>query len=172
MHHALHDVKADAPPRYLGDLLLGRETGKEQEVEQLGLAQPAGHWRGGEPFFHNLGSKPLKVDPPSVVAEHDLEHPRAVAGFQPDRARRVLAHGFALIGSFQPMIERIADQMIERRFETVQNVAIDPGRLTHHLELRLLAKLTSHIADQARKAADAVGQGPHSAGEHLVMQPA
>ena len=125
-----------------------------------------------EPLLHDLGSKPLQVDAPAVVAQHDLQHPRAMAGFQPDGARRVLTRGPALLGRFQPMVQRIADQVIERRFEPVEDVAIDPGRLTHHLELRLLAKLPSDVADQAREAADAVGQGPHPAGEYLVVQPA
>ncbi len=38
--------------------------------------------------------------------------------------------------------------------------------------LRLLAKLTSQVTDQARKPAYAIGQRPHPAGQHFMMQSA
>src|SRR5208337_1724880 len=66
----------------------------------------------------------------------------------------------------------VADQMIERGLQTVQDVAIDARGLAHDLELHFLAKLARDVADQARKTADPIGQGTHPACQHFVVQPA
>ena len=60
---------------------------------------------GGQPLLDDLGAEPLQVDAPAVVAEDDLEHPRAVAGLQPDGPRRVLARGSALLGRLEPVVQ-------------------------------------------------------------------
>ena len=70
------------------------------------------------------------------------------------------------------MVQRVANQMIERCFETVEDVAVDAGGLADDLESGLLAKLSGQVANQPWKAADSVGQRPHPAGQNLVMQPA
>ena len=172
MHHVLHDVEPDAAAGDLGDLLLGREAGQEEEVEQLGLAEPTGHRGGGQPALDDLGAEPLEVDAAAVVGEDDLEHPRAVAGLQADGRHRRLAGGAALVGRLDAVVQGIADQVVERRLEPVEDVAIDAGGLAVDLESRLLAQLPGHVADQPREAADAVGQRTHPAGQHLVVQPA
>ncbi len=141
LDHALHHVEANAPARDLGHLLLGREAGQEQKIEQLGLAQSADDRGGRQPLLDDLGAQPVQVDSPAVVAEDDLEHPRAVASLQPDCPRRVLAGRATLLGHLEPVIQGVADQMIERGLQTVQDVAIDARGLAHDLELHLLAKL-------------------------------
>ena len=70
------------------------------------------------------------------------------------------------------MIQSIANEMIERCFETVENVAVDAGGLTHNLESGLLAKLSGQVADQPWKATDSISQRSHPAGQNLVVQPA
>ncbi len=172
VHHALHDVEADAAAGDLRDLLLGREAGQEEEIEQLGLAEPSGHRGGGQPALDDLGAEPFEVDAAAVVAEDDLEHPRAVAGLQADRRHRRLAGGAAILGRLDAVVQGVADQVVERRLEPVEDVAVDAGGLAVDLEPRLLAQLAGQVADQAREAADAVGQRPHPAGQHLVVQPA
>ena len=69
LHHALNHVEPDAAAGDLGDLFLGREPGQEQEVEQLGLAEPGGHRRGGQPTLDDLGPQPLQVDAAAIVAQ-------------------------------------------------------------------------------------------------------
>ena len=78
--HRLHHVEPDATPGDLGHRLLRREAGEEEEFEELGLGHRRGHRRGGEPPLDDLGPEPLRVDPPAVVGQGDLEHPRAVPG--------------------------------------------------------------------------------------------
>ena len=64
-----------------------------------------------------------------------------MAGLQPDGPRRALARGAALVGRLESVVEGIADQVIERRLEPVEDVAIDARGLADDLELRLLAEL-------------------------------
>ena len=68
VHHAVHDVQPDPAAGDGRDLLLGREAGEEEEVEQLGLAQPAGHRGLGQPALDDLGAQALEVDAAAVVA--------------------------------------------------------------------------------------------------------
>ena len=84
VHHALNHVEPDAAAGDLGDLLLGREPGQEEEIEQLGLAQPGSHRGGGQSALDDLGAEPLQVDATAVVGKDDLEHPRAMARLQAD----------------------------------------------------------------------------------------
>ena len=70
------------------------------------------------------------------------------------------------------MVQSVANQMVERCFETVEYVAVDAGGLAHHLESGLLAKLSGQVADQPWKATDSISQRPHPAGQNLVVQPA
>ena len=154
------------------DLLLGREAREEEEVEQLGLAQPAGHRGVGQPALDDLGAQALEVDAAAVVGQDQLEHPGAVAGLQADGAGRRLAGGAAVLGPLEAVVQRVADQVVQRCLEPVEDVAVDAGGLAGDLEPRLLAQLAGQVADQPGEAADAVGQRAHPAGQHLVVQPA
>ena len=87
----------------------------------------------------------------------------------PDRR---LAGRAAIVRHFDAVVECVADQVVERRFEPIEDVAVNAGGLTDDLKPRLLAELTSQVADQTRKPADTIGQWPHPAGQHFMMQPA
>ena len=112
----------------------------------------------------------LDVDAAAVVGERDLEHPGAVPGLEPDRADRRLAGGLAFRRRLEAVVEGVADQVRERRLELVEDVAVDARLLAADLESHLLAEGAGDVADQPRKAADAVGQRPHPAHDHLVVQ--
>ena len=126
----------------------------------------------GQPALDDLGAEALEVDAAAVVGQDQLEHPGAVAGLQADGAGRRLAGGAAVLGPLDAVVQRVADQVVERRLEPVEDVAVDAGGLAGDLEPRLLAQLAGQVADQAGEAADAVGQRAHPAGQHLVVQPA
>ncbi len=124
------------------------------------------------PRSTTLAAQPLQVDAAAVIGQGDLEHPRAMACLQADGPHRRLAGRAAVVGHFEAVVQRVADQMVERCLEPVEDVAVDAGGLADDLEPRLLAELSSQVADQAREAAHTVGQRPHPAGQHLVVQPA
>ena len=70
------------------------------------------------------------------------------------------------------MVECVTDQMIERCLEPIENIAVDAGGLADDLKSRLLAQLTSQVTNQTRETPHAVGQWPHPAGQHFMVQPA
>ena len=78
--------------------------------------------------------------PPPSSRDRDLQHAGPVAGLQPDRAGGRLARARANLGRLDPVIDRVADQVRERRFELLQDVAIDLGLLAVDDEPRLLAQ--------------------------------
>ena len=124
------------------------------------------------PRSTTLARSRVQVNAAAVISKDDLQHARSMARLQADGPDRRLAGRAAVVRHFETMVQGIADQMVERRFESIEDVAVDAGGLTDDLEPRLLAKLTSQVTDQARKAAYTIGQWPHPAGQHFVMQPA
>ena len=95
-----------------------------------------------------------------------------MTGLQADRSDRWFAGSPTILGHLKPVVDRVADQVIEGRLEPVKDVAVDTGGLADDLEPRLLAELARQVTDHTRKASDAVGQRPHSAGQHFVVQSA
>ncbi|MNF75479.1 hypothetical protein D3C87_1065270 [compost metagenome] len=62
------------------------------------------------------------------------------------------------------MIDSVAQQMGERRFEFFQDIAIDLGFLAFDLQPHLLAEAAAQIADHAHLTGQHVRKGPHAAG--------
>ena len=88
----------------------------------------------------DLPAQLLQIDAAAVVGDGDLQHPGPVAGFQSNRAGGGLARAGANLGRLDPVIDGVADQVRERRFELLQDVAIDLGLLAVDDELRLLSQ--------------------------------
>ena len=59
-----------------------------------------------------------------------------------------LPRGVSVLGHLEAVVDRVADQVIERRLEPVEDVAVDAGGLADDLEPCLLAELPGHVADQ------------------------
>jgi hypothetical protein len=82
-----------------------------------------------------------------------------MAGGQADHAFGRLAHGNAVLGHLQPVVQCIAQQMNQRRVQPFQNVAVDLGALSGDLETHLLAQFAPDVAHHARKRAQPVDKG-------------
>jgi hypothetical protein len=170
LDHALHHVEPHAAARDLGHLVFRGKARQEEKFEKFELRELVGDLPGDEPPGHRLGAKRLDVDAAAVVGERDVEHACTVTGLQPDHADRWLARGLAVVRRLEPMVEGVADQVGERRLELVEDVTVDAGLLATHLESHLLAEGAGDVTDESRKAADAVGERPHAAHDHLVME--
>ena len=147
-YHVVHDIEPDPAAGDRRHLLPGRESRQEQEIKQLG--------------------------PPSRVAIAAVVSPRSTTLIRnrsrsmprpsslrmiwsiPARWRAsrwiVPATGFArsppLLRHLQAVVQRVANQMVERCLETVEYISVDAGGLAGNLKPGLLAKLPGHIADQ------------------------
>jgi len=120
LDHALYHVEAHAAAGDFRDLVLRGEARQEQEFEELELRQLLGHLGGDEAAAHGLGPQPFDVDAAAVVGEGDVEHAGAVPGLEADRAHRRLAIGLAFGGQLDAVVERVSNQVRERRLELVE----------------------------------------------------
>ena len=69
------------------------------------------------------------------------------------------------------MVERIANQVRQRRFKLLQDVPIHRCVRAQNLETDLLLQFPGEITDQPGKAVHAVGKGLHAAGHNFVVEP-
>ena len=170
LHHALHGVQAHPAARDLRDLVLGGEARQEEELEQFHVGELVGDLPGDEPAEHGPGPQLLDIHAAAVVGDGDVEHAAAVPRLEHDRADRRLAGGRAGRRRLDPVVERVADQVRERRLELVEDVAVDTGLLAADLEPHLLAEGAGDVPHQSGKTVDAVGERSHAADDHLVVE--
>src|SRR3546814_13294725 len=67
----------------------------------------------------------IDVDTSAIVSDDDTKPPGGVMRFQTHDALDSFAARAAFLGVLQAMIDRIAQQLCERRFELFENVSID-----------------------------------------------
>ena len=151
VHHALDHVEPDAPAGDLGDLFLGREAGQEEEVEQLGLAEPAAIAAVVSPRSTTLARSRSRSMPRPSSLRMICSIPARWRASRRIGPHRRLAGRAAVLGHLEAVVQRVADQVVERRLEPVEDVAVDAGGLADDLEPRLLAELAGQVADQRGK---------------------
>ena len=170
--HALHHIQPHTPAGDLCYHALRGESRQEQKLEQFRGRELVCDLWGDESERDGPRLEVADVDALAIVGDRDLEHAGPVPRLQQDRAGRRLPRGLPAVRRFDSVIERIADEVGERCLQLFQDVAVDTGLLATHLQSYLFAEGPRNVADQPRKAADAVGEWPHPAGEDLVVQPA
>ncbi len=67
------------------------------------------------------------------------------------------------------MIDRVAQQVRQRTFQSLQDVAVHLGVFADDFEAHLLAQGAGQVAHHARKAADAIAEGPHARAQHFQI---
>ena len=166
----LDHVQPDPAAGELGHRGGRAEAGQEEELEQLGGREPGGHVGRVQPALDHLLAEPVQVDAAAVVGDGDEQHPGAVPRFHGDRAGRRFVRRAAHAGHLQPVIDRVADQVRQRRFELLQDVAVHLGAVADDDQPRLLAERPGHVADEPREAVGAVAERAHAAGDDLAVQ--
>jgi hypothetical protein len=69
------------------------------------------------------------------------------------------------------MVKGVAQEMIERSFEALQDVPVDGRKLADDLQSGALSKSVGEIAHHAGEHLDAVRKGSHAAVQDLVVEP-
>ena len=67
------------------------------------------------------------------------------------------------------MIHGVAQQVRQRTFQSLQDVAVHLGVLADDFEAHLLAQGAGQVAHHARKAADAIAEGAHARAQHFQI---
>ena len=81
-----------------------------------------------------------------------------VAGMQADHALLRLAQAPAHLRAFDAVVDGIAQQMRQGRFQALQHVAIDLGALAAHLQPHQLAQGAAKVTDHPRLPRQHVGE--------------
>ena len=68
------------------------------------------------------------------------------------------------------MIDGIAEQVGQRRFQPIEDVPIDLRVFTNDFEPHFLAERTGQVAHHSRKALSAIGKGTHARAQDLEIQ--
>ena len=82
-----------------------------------------------------------------------------MGGAQANQAFFRLARQQALFRGFDAVIDRVAQQVSQRRFELFQHVAIDLGFLAFDLQAHLFAQIAPQIPDHPHLPGQHVGKG-------------
>ena len=87
----LHHVHADAAAGNVGHGLRGRESGLEDQVQRLAIAQLLRLFGPQKPFLDGLLFDPRDVNPRPVIADFDVDLPAFVIGAKSQSSLRRLA---------------------------------------------------------------------------------
>ena len=90
--------------------------------------------------------------------------------FEDQLSLRGLARREAHLRRLDTVIDGVAQQVIQRCFELLENVAVHVGGLAANLERHRLAKALGQIPHHAREAVQAIGEGAHAAHDGLVVE--
>ena len=143
-----HHVHPHAAAGEARDLLGGRKSGHENQVEDLGFRE---RFLGiDEPPLHGLGQDPAGVQAATVVLDLDNDESPLVKGFQRDRARGRLARRGPLTGQFDAVVGRVADHVHERIAQLLDDGSVEFRLLPLQPEVDLLAEIAGQIANEPR----------------------
>ncbi|MNS25626.1 hypothetical protein D3C72_575240 [compost metagenome] len=168
--HVLHRIQADAATGHLGDLVAQTETGQEQERQQFLFAQLSGGFREGQISFNDAATELFQVHAVTVVAQFKHQQTGLMGRAQANQTFRRLAGQQALLRGFDAVVDRVAQQVSQRRFELFQYVAIDLGLFAFNFQAHLFAQIAPQIPDHPHLPGQHIGKGPHATGQRRVVQ--
>ena len=79
------------------------------------------------------------------------------------------AGALALLGRFAAVIHGVAQQVRQRAFQPLQDVAVHLGIFADDFEPHLLAQGAGQVAHHARETANAIAEGPHARAQHFQI---
>ena len=160
-----HHVQADTPARERCDLIAGGETRLKQQVQGRPARQVRRPRGGDEPLADRRLRDAREVDAPAIVLDGEDHLAGSLDGAQAQHADPRLAGRLPLGGRFQPMVQRVADQVRQRVGEGIEHAAVQLQLATADFQAHLPVQLPAQIADQAfapiKQRADRIHPRPH-----------
>src|SRR5581483_5203495 len=105
----------------------------------------------------------LDVNAAPVVRDGKNEKPGAMTGLDADCSGGIFSGGSAFRRAFNAMVEAVADDVIQGRFQPLEYFAIYFGGGAEDFELHLLAELAGDVAHQPRECMNAISKWTHTA---------
>jgi len=164
---AFHHIHAHSATGHVRHGLCGGKTGRENQLPDFVIGNGLADRHA---LLDRLGQNPLPDQPSAVVL--DLDHDAATLvlrrhGQAPDR---VLACENTLLGTFDAMVQAVADQVGDRVDDALDQALVQLCFLADRDQLDLLAELGRQVADQARKTTEDIVHGHHPDRHHRFLQ--
>ena len=158
---AAHDVHATPRPDTLVTLLTVEKPGAKMVVDQrLRHGLDVGLRR--ETPGDGCGLDPPDVEAASVVGDFDDDVAALMPSGEPQRALLRLAGGAALVRHFDAVVGRVADHVGQRVLDHIEDLPVELGVGTVHLELDRLAELRRQIAHDPRQLLPGIADRLHA----------
>ncbi|MNP09988.1 hypothetical protein D3C76_1021180 [compost metagenome] len=111
-----------------------------------------------------------KVNAGTVIAQLQHQHAGLVRRPDSDHSLGRLAGEDAPLRRFDAVVDGIAQQMHQGRFEFLQHIAIDLGFLALDFQAHLLTQRAAQIAHHACLPGQHIGKWTHPAGQRSVIK--
>jgi len=120
--------------------------------------------------FDDAAADLFQVDTIAVVTQFEHQQTGLMRSTQADQALFGLALEQALFRGFDAVVDRVTQQMSQRRFEFFQYIAVDLRLLAFDFQPHLFAKTAPQIPNHAHLTGEHVGKRAHAAGQRGVVE--
>ncbi len=146
------------------------KPGRKRNSSNSASESPAAVSRETSPRVTTRSRSSSELDAASVVLHRDHQPPVLMARMDAQSRLGSLALRHSLSRRLNAVVDGVGDQVRDRRFQPLQNVAIDARTLAQHLKPHLLAQLARGITHQPRRSPDALGERPQTPGQNAAVK--
>src|SRR5208282_332347 len=169
-HVCFHYIHTDAAAGHVGDLFRGRESGKEDQIENFALRHASRLFGGDDGAFDSLFAEAILAQAGAIVADFDIDLSTFMKGAQDQASASLLASLEADFWKFDAMVDGIAHQMGERILDGLDDGLVEFGLFALHLDAHFLAATESDVAHGSGKLAPDVSDGLHAGLHDFFLQ--
>src|SRR6202043_2382101 len=148
-----HHVQPDAPAGGLRHPPAGGEPRREEQPEDLVVAQRGGGRVVQQAGLHRLLAQPLDVDAGAVVGDLEPDPGPGGGGAQADAPGARLAAALAHLRGLDAVVDGVAHQVEQRLLELTRDAAVEPRLLALHRHLDLALERAPDLPRVAGAAA-------------------
>ena len=132
--------------------------------------ETCGHLTRCKLLAHDALAQRIEIDTASVVRDANTQLSRVMSRFDAQGCLRRLSACASFVWRLDAVIERVSKHVIQRCIKPRENVAIDRNVLADDLKFRILAECARDITYGPRKRCGHIGERPHAARKHFVIE--
>ena len=166
----LHHIHADPASRDVGNGLRRGESGVEDQVQRLAIAQLLRLFGPQQPFLDGLLLDPCDVNPGSVIADFDVDLSAFVIGAKGQFARRWFARSHPGVGRFDAVVAGVPNQVDQRILDGLDDGPVELRLGSVHVQPDLFAERDCHVAHHAWQFVPDRPDGLHAGLHDALLQ--
>src|SRR5580698_1985798 len=170
MQDALNDIQTDAASRNFCDLIGGTESGAEDEIQNVGLTEPAGFLALEEAAFDGAGLDLLRIDAATIVDDFYDNLISLMVGLEADGSMSRFAGASTFLRAFDAVSNRIANQMRHWLGDGIQKAFVQGSVLSIQNQVDLFVALLGNVPNHTGKSAEQLLDRDHADLHHRALQ--